>query len=194
MQETDSKVDLSTEIVETRRLDYCWVCTRKLPIGTPREEHHPLPQNAVGSAKFNPTVTICLDCHELVHDAIRKVKKNLTALNDFVWQRFECLDPHSDFLSVPTSTKIELRNARFLYLVQVAQRAEALTANNPNKRFIFSCRMSGNSHRKLVLVQKSWNVRSQEKLIEKLIDLAYNQTIIRTSCPDSRFPTSTKQG
>lgn len=145
-------------ITGTLVLDHCWVCERPLPNGVPREEHHPLPQHAMGSAKFNPTVTICLDHHQLVHDAITACKKDPSAVNKFLVEGRD------------------QQNRRFVYLVQVALRAEALASTDPNKRFVFTCWMSGAHHRKLVQLQRSWSVSSQEKLIERLIEVAHNQT------------------
>lgn len=155
---SNASIATAVVITETLVLDHCWVCEKSLPGNTPREEHHPLPQHAIGSVKSNPTVTICLDDHQLVHDAIKKTRKDPGALISF-------LIPGRD-----------QRNARFVYLVQVAQRAEALTANDPNKRFVFTGFLSGDTHRKMVQVQRSWNVASQEKLIERLIQMAHAQT------------------
>lgn len=150
--------DAGVVITGTLVLGHCWVCERPLPPGTPREEHHPLPQHAMGSAKFNPTVTICLDHHQMVHDAIKACKTDPHAIQRFLVEGRDS------------------QNRRFLYLVQVALRAEALTSNDPNKRFVFTSWMTGAHHRMLVQLQRSWNVPSQEKLVERLIEVAHRQT------------------
>lgn len=153
-QEKQVVDNLSPPIVQTLRLDYCWVCFKDF-VNLQVEHHHIVPR-AYGGEK-GPTVSLCCDCHTIAH----KTADSLFSKGNPV---------------VPLANP--MARERALYLAQVICNARSAieNLNSENKRYVYSGFFDGKTHARLVRLA-AYLKMPQQKVIKYAINSLYERLL-----------------
>ena len=124
-------------ITESIRLAHCWICQASVSLN----EHHVVPRSYGG--ENGPTVTLCSDCHELIHK-----------LADA-----EAYDDH--YMATP----------KICYLVKVIVRARRAAHVIGGKNWKYSRVWTDGQHTKLMRLAKVYG--TQDSAINAALDMLY---------------------
>lgn len=131
-------------MIESKRLDYCWVCEQRFTDVNPpgpasREEHHLVPQ-AYGGAD-GPTVSLCANHHSALHTIAVHMKSG---------------KPYHEILGGHDN----IQQAKLLKLAEIVYNSEQATRNDPNKRVLVTLNLTRQQD---VMIQRLKKVYPQAK-------------------------------
>ncbi len=144
-------------INHTLKLDSCWCCVSKVSL----DEHHVVPREYGGSK--GPTVTLCGNCHKLVHRVASNVWSQRTKTDKKTVVASRLKDYTGD-------------KQKITYLVDVILRARAATATTPQQKAVnVVVKLNPDQRRRFQELKKVLGKTNHDLVIHALNDL-YQRT------------------